>query len=236
MPSIAKGWPGATAGLRPEPLPRPRGLCWRSATLRGQRSAVPGPTRDERRVARLRRHFDDPLLVRDGRVYQLSTFAQSLVEPVREAMAAAEAAATVIRVLIRTDTRLLHHRDQRLRRAGVPAPLLARLADDAPQIRLRLVPITVDMGDALRAELGPGDLPREPAGGLDSLPRRRCSTTVRARRRPRDPVRHTSAAFTTALTLKEIRRNRYGIDDATAIRSDGRRMPPLFTCGCGNRA
>lgn len=43
-------------------------------------------------LARLRRHFDDPLLVREGRTYSLSTFAESLVEPVAEAMSALELA------------------------------------------------------------------------------------------------------------------------------------------------
>ena len=102
-------------------------------------------------LARLRRHFDDPLLVRDGRVYQLSTFAQSLVEPVREAMAAVEAAATAIRAFDpATDTRSFTIATSDYAALVFLRPLLARLADDAPQIRLRLVPITVDMGDALR--------------------------------------------------------------------------------------
>lgn len=125
-------------------------------------------------LARLRRHFDDPLLVRDGRVYQLSTFAQSLVEPVREAMAAVEAAATAIRAFDpATDTRSFTIATSDYAALVFLRPLLARLADDAPQIRLRLVPITVDMGDAVRrGNLDLVILPRELAGGLDSLPRK----------------------------------------------------------------
>ena len=37
-------------------------------------------------MARLRRHFDDELLVRNGRTYDLTPFAQSLVPLVDEAM------------------------------------------------------------------------------------------------------------------------------------------------------
>ena len=42
-------------------------------------------------LARLRKHFDDPLLARNGRAYVLTTLAESLVDPVRAAVLAADA-------------------------------------------------------------------------------------------------------------------------------------------------
>ena len=42
-------------------------------------------------LARLRKWFNDPLLVRQGRGYVLTTLAESLQQPVRDAIGAAEA-------------------------------------------------------------------------------------------------------------------------------------------------
>jgi DNA-binding transcriptional LysR family regulator len=125
-------------------------------------------------LARLRRHFDDPLLVRDGRAYQLSAFAESLLEPVREAMSALDAATAGQRTFDPvTDTRSFTVATSDYAALVFMRPLLAQLAREAPGVRLRLVPISLDMGDALRRRaLDFVILPMELAGELQGLPRK----------------------------------------------------------------
>ena len=125
-------------------------------------------------LARLRRHFDDPLLVRDGRTYQLSTFAESLLEPVREAMGALNAATAGQRTFDpATDARLFTVATSDYAALVFMRPLLVQLAREAPAVRLRLVPITLDMDDALRrGALDFVILPLELAGELQGLPRK----------------------------------------------------------------
>lgn len=102
-------------------------------------------------LARLRRHFDDPLLIREGREYHLSTRAEALVQPVRDAMHALEVAAETQKPFdpsadARTFTISLSDY------AGLVylRPLLAALATDAPQVRLTMRPIRAGMADGLR--------------------------------------------------------------------------------------
>jgi DNA-binding transcriptional LysR family regulator len=125
-------------------------------------------------LARLRRHFDDPLLVRTGHTYQLSTLADSLVEPLREAMAALDAATNGQRTFDpATDVRSFTIATSDYVALVFLRPLLARLAHEAPAVRLRLVPITLGMDDALgRGALDLVLLPMELAGGLHRLPRK----------------------------------------------------------------
>lgn len=126
-------------------------------------------------LARLRRHFDDPLLVREHRSYQLSTFAESLIEPVREAMRALDVATGGGRQTFdaATDARSFTVATSDYAALVFLRPLLASLAHEAPGVRLRLVPITLGMGDALRR--GTLDfvlLPMELASELHGLPRK----------------------------------------------------------------
>lgn len=125
-------------------------------------------------LARLRRHFDDPLLVRDGRAYQLSAFAESLLEPVREAMSALDAATAGQRTFDpATDARSFTVATSDYAALVFLRPLLAQLARKAPAVRLRLVPITMDMDDALRRRaLDLVILPMELAGELKGLSRK----------------------------------------------------------------
>jgi DNA-binding transcriptional LysR family regulator len=125
-------------------------------------------------LARLRRHFDDPLLVRDGREYQLSTFAESLVDPVRDAMAALDFTDTGRQAFDpTTDARSFTIATSDYAALVFLRPLLAGLAHEAPQVRLRLVPITLGMGDALRrGALDLVLLPMELADELHGLPRK----------------------------------------------------------------
>lgn len=125
-------------------------------------------------LARLRRHFNDPLLVRDGRAYQLSTFAESLTEPVREAMTALDAATATRRAFNpATDPRSFTIATSDYAALVFLRPLLAQLAQEAPRVRLRLVPIKMDMDDALRrGVLDLVILPMELANELGGLPRK----------------------------------------------------------------
>ncbi|MBJ7341534.1 MAG: LysR family transcriptional regulator [Mycolicibacterium sp.] len=125
-------------------------------------------------LARLRRHFDDPLLIRDGRVHQLSTFAESLIEPVRDAMDALAAATASRRGFDpATDSQTFTIATSDYAALVFLRPLLAQLSREAPRVRLRLVPITVNMGDALRrGALDLVMLPLELAGELEGLPRK----------------------------------------------------------------
>ena len=125
-------------------------------------------------LARLRRHFDDPLLVRDGREYRLSTFAESLLEPVRAAMTALDFTAIGRQAFNPAmDARSFTIATSDYVALVFLRPLLAGLAHEAPQVRLRLVPITLGMGDALRrGALDLVLLPMELANELHGLPRK----------------------------------------------------------------
>ncbi|TPG37284.1 LysR family transcriptional regulator [Mycolicibacterium hodleri] len=145
----------------------------RNVTRAAERMSVGQPAMSAA-LARLRRHFDDPLLVRDGRTYLLSTFAQSLLEPVREAMSALDTATSTQRGFDpATETRTFTIATSDYAALVFMRPLLARLAHEAPQVRLRLVPIRLGMGDALRrGSLDLVILPMELADDLHGLPRK----------------------------------------------------------------
>jgi len=145
----------------------------RNVTRAAERVSVGQPAMSAA-LARLRRHFDDPLLVREHRSYQLSTFAESLIEPVREAMRALDIATGGRQTFdAGTDARSFTVATSDYAALVLLRPLLARLAHEAPGVRLRLVPITLGMGDALRR--GTLDfvlLPIELASELHGLPRK----------------------------------------------------------------
>lgn len=102
-------------------------------------------------LARLRRHYDDPLLVREGRVYRLSSLAEALVEPVREAMTAVERCVAAPRGFDpASDARSFTVAASDYFSTVFLRPLLARLAHEAPGVRLQLVPIRGGLGEALR--------------------------------------------------------------------------------------
>ncbi len=105
-------------------------------------------------LARLRRVFDDPLLMRTGRTLSLTPLAQSLIEPLRDVLAGIEGLLT-----LRPDFDPAH--DPRefvlLGSDYVTLVLLRRLVraldEEAPRIVVRVKPI----GNGLDAELERGD-------------------------------------------------------------------------------
>jgi DNA-binding transcriptional LysR family regulator len=146
-------------------------LTERHVTRAAQRMSVGQPAMSAS-LARLRRHFGDPLLVRQGREMVPTAMAETLVEPVRQAVAAAGA------VLGRSsgfeperDTRTFTLVASDYVTMVLLRPLLAELRERAPGVR-----ITVRQIDAAFAELlhrGQADmviLPTEMVGKGSEFP------------------------------------------------------------------
>lgn len=102
-------------------------------------------------LARLRRHYKDELLVRVGRDYELTPFAKTLVPSVRRTMNAVEAALAAGRAF---DPRVSEHvfrltaTDYAITVLG--EPLLKRVSELAPRVRLELDAIPLDMHESER--------------------------------------------------------------------------------------
>lgn len=101
-------------------------------------------------LQRLREHFDDPLLVRHGRNLELSPQAEALVEPVRNALLAAQAALDArpaFDPLTATGTIRIAMSDYGV---FVAMPILMRyLADRAPGMHCQLLQLPQDGFDPL---------------------------------------------------------------------------------------
>jgi DNA-binding transcriptional LysR family regulator len=102
-------------------------------------------------LARLRRHFGDPLLVREGRRLVPTPLAESLAEPVREALLAVEAV-----MGSRADfDPAVDRRTFTIVASDYVAlvllrPLFARLGVVAPGVGVNVVPVVPDFADQLR--------------------------------------------------------------------------------------
>jgi DNA-binding transcriptional LysR family regulator len=93
-------------------------------------------------LGRLRRLFDDPLLVRNGRVHELTPMGQSLVEPVRTALMSLE------QVLSTAPTFDPAHDNRTFTVVAsdyvtliLLRPVLARLYAEAPRVTVNVVPV-----------------------------------------------------------------------------------------------
>lgn len=145
-------------------------LTERNVTRAAERMSL-GQSAMSAALARLRKQLGDPLLVREGRTYRLTTLAESLVEPVREAVAAADQVLGVRRPFDpRTDERTFVVVASDYVTLVLLRPLLAELAVEAPRVRISVVATGSDFDDRLRrgsADLliYPVDL-AEPLGGL----------------------------------------------------------------------
>ncbi|TDD58844.1 LysR family transcriptional regulator [Kribbella antibiotica] len=131
-------------------LPLDALLLERSVTKAAERLAVGQPTMSVS-LAKLRRYFDDPLLVREGRGLVLTPFAESLQQPVETALLAATEALTAgstfdpgsvkrTFTVIASDyaTTLLLH------------PLMFDLPQTAPGVRLAIESLRPDRIESLR--------------------------------------------------------------------------------------
>src|ERR1700754_4132374 len=116
-------------------------LSERNVTRAAERTSVGQPAMSAS-LARLRKHFDDQLLVRQGRQVMPTPLAESLVGPVREALAAVET------VLVRS--RAFAPRTDRAAFTIVAAdyvtmvllrPLFGAITDEAPYVRISVKPV-----------------------------------------------------------------------------------------------
>lgn len=125
-------------------------MAERSVTRAAERMAVGQPAMSAS-LARLRKLFDDPLLVRDGRAFVPTPVAESLIGPIRQSLSIMEGAlgrrrafdATVDQqtfTLLASDYVLL----------VLLRSLLSELAAEAPNVRINVRPISGDYADQLR--------------------------------------------------------------------------------------
>jgi len=140
-------------------------LTERNVTRAAERTSVGQPAMSAS-LARLRAHFGDPLLVREGRALMPTPMAESLVGPVREALAAAEAVMGRSREFDPThDRRSFTIVASDYVTLVLLRPLLELLAKQAPRVQITVTPITAGYEDQLRR--GQADLlilPREVVG------------------------------------------------------------------------
>jgi DNA-binding transcriptional LysR family regulator len=147
-------------------------LAERNVTRAAERMSLGQPAMSAA-LARLRKHFGDPLLVRDGRGLVLTTLATTLIAPVQEAMAATEAVLGVRPPFDpRTDDRSFTLVGSDYVALVLLRPLVAELADEAPGVNINVVAVGAEMEDWLRR--GSADLliyPVEIAERYTDLPR-----------------------------------------------------------------
>ncbi|MFF3489657.1 LysR family transcriptional regulator [Streptomyces sp. NPDC002701] len=101
-------------------------------------------------LARLRRFFGDPLLVRQGRSLVPTSRALMLVEPIREALNSIESTLNAGRhfdPLTSTRTFRLMASDYVL--LLLLGPLLVHLSDEAPNVRFQIHPLTADHAELI---------------------------------------------------------------------------------------
>lgn len=128
-------------------------LAERNVTRAAERLMV-GQSAMSSTLSRLRRLFDDPLLVRAGRGLELTPFAASLIAPVREALGIVE---SVLAVRSSFDP-ASDHRTFTISASDYVTlvllrPLLEQLATEAPNVRVNVSAVsTSDYTDALRRE------------------------------------------------------------------------------------
>jgi DNA-binding transcriptional LysR family regulator len=143
----------------------------RSVTRAAERLGIGQPAMSAA-LARLRRTLGDPLLVREGRVMVPTAFAESLVDPVHEALGSLDA---VLHLASAFDPSRDHRTFSIVASDSVALvllrPVLARLAAEAPNIRVHLKPVVSESEDNLRSDYA--DLvimPREVLKSISHLP------------------------------------------------------------------
>jgi DNA-binding transcriptional LysR family regulator len=140
----------------------------RNVTKAAERMSVGQPAMSAS-LARLRKFFDDPLLVRQGRSLVPTTRALGLIEPIREALDTIE---STVRANREFDPRT-NHRTFTLMASDyvlllLLGPLLAELEVEAPNLRFTVRPIAADFAEQINSsrldllvfpeELAPDDM------------------------------------------------------------------------------
>jgi DNA-binding transcriptional LysR family regulator len=145
-------------------------LAERSVTGAGARVSLTQPAMSHA-LARLRRLFDDELLVRAGREMVPTAFALGLREPLAEALAAVERTLAARPAFDpATDERTFRLYANDYLTIVLLAPLLRALADEAPGVRLEVTSTFTSFAELLQDEgldlvISAGDLP-----GSEALP------------------------------------------------------------------
>ncbi len=125
----------------------------RNLTRAGEKINMGQPTMSGA-LARLRRHFDDELLVRDGRHYQLTPLAERLLPDVREALRQVERTLEARPEFDPgTSTRTFSLAMSDYAVAVLIEPLLRRVHDLAPGVGLTLHPVPPDLHESDRGLL-----------------------------------------------------------------------------------
>ncbi|MFE7629146.1 LysR family transcriptional regulator [Kocuria sp. NPDC057446] len=125
-------------------------LTERSVTKAAQRQHIGQPAMSTA-LGRLRRMFDDPLLVRSGRGLTPTPLGESLEGPVRKLLADADALLAVRRRFDpTTDQRAFSVIASDYVALVLLRPLLRRLAVQAPNVRVHIRPVQEDYADQLR--------------------------------------------------------------------------------------
>jgi DNA-binding transcriptional LysR family regulator len=120
-------------------------------------------------LSRLRRLFDDPLMVRSGRVLTLTPRAEALIPPVREILHQIDSVfAENDEFDPRTTTRSFSISASDYATAVVLAPLLRGLADEAPNVTVNVLPRSPDVPAVLR--LDSADVVIEPQEMMGDTP------------------------------------------------------------------
>ncbi|MER7453443.1 LysR family transcriptional regulator [Nocardia beijingensis] len=125
-------------------------MAERNVTRAAERMAV-GQSAMSASLARLRKLFDDPLLVRDGRRLVATPVAESLTGPIRQSLSIMEAALGRRRTFdpaVDQHTFTLLASDYVL--LVLLKALLSELAAEAPNVRINVRPIGADYADQLR--------------------------------------------------------------------------------------
>jgi DNA-binding transcriptional LysR family regulator len=125
----------------------------RNLTRAGEQINMSQPTMSGA-LARLRRHFDDELLVRDGRQYRLTPLAEQLLPDVRDALRQVERTLEVrpeFEPTTSTRTFSLAMSDYAV--TVLVEPLVRRVHELAPDVSIELNPIPPDMQETDRGML-----------------------------------------------------------------------------------
>jgi DNA-binding transcriptional LysR family regulator len=146
-------------------------LAERNVTKAGTRLSLSQPAMSAA-LARLRKMFDDPLLIRSGRSLRPTPLAESLVQPVREILSLIEdTLAERPEFDPATDTRTFSIRASDYAAIILIRPLYELVAKEAPHVRLRVSPLTGrDVDELARDEVDLLVLPREFASAAPDFP------------------------------------------------------------------
>lgn len=126
-------------------------LIEQNVTKAAERISVTQPSMSAS-LAKLRRHFNDPLLVREGRVLVLTPLAESLQQPVTALLIAAREVLTAgLSFDPATDHRTFTVAACDYAASVLIQPAIAGLTADAPHVRINVQPLSDELMDGLRS-------------------------------------------------------------------------------------